>query len=136
MAKVGLEADIKYISGRLEKNGKPVYNYRKKSGTVYRSNYRDHDDPNTADQQQVRAKFTARLNAASTWYASNKPTTAQPNGSADFQKVKAAFDRSSYDNIFSFVISLVAGTVPAIQVPGGTTSGGTTTGGGSNPVSD
>jgi len=135
MAKVTLAPEFESLSGKLCKKSKSTIYHYKKSGKMIRCDYHERQDPNTADQQQVRAKFTARSNAAKTWYAANKPTTAQPNGSADYQKVKAAFDRSNYDNIYSFVISLVAGTVPAVQVPGGTT-GGTTTGGGGNPSSD
>lgn len=132
MAKIGFKDDIRYISGRLSKKGKAVYNYVAKTGKTYRTTYIDHDDPNTADQQQVRAKFTARAKCAATWWAANKPSSTNPNGTADYIKVMDAFDKQhDIANPFSFVISLVAGTTPAVQVPGATTTGGgTSTGGG------
>lgn len=133
MAKVTLAPEFESMSGKLCKKSKSTIYHYKKSGKMIRCDYHERVDPNTADQQQVRATFTARVNAAKTWYNANKPSTSNVNGTADFQKVKAAFDKSNYDNIFSFVRSLVSGTTPAVQVPGGST---TTTGGGSNPISD
>jgi len=97
----------------------------------------DVKQPNSADQQQTKAKFTARAKAAATWWNANKPSTSNANGTADYLKVMAAYDaQHQYGNPYIFVRTLVAGTVPAVQVPGATTSGGTTTGGGGNPSSD
>jgi len=130
MAKVTLAPEFEALSGKLCKKSKSTIYHYKKSGKMIRCDYHEREDPNTPDQQQVRARFTACTNAAKTWYAANKPSTATPNGTADYQKVKAVFDRSNYDNIFSFVISLVAGSTPAVVVPGSTSTGGGTNPGG------
>ena len=118
--KVKVDPSLMSLSGRWTKKDTTCIALNKKTGKMHQYVINDEANyPNTANQQQVTAIFTARARAASYWWKQNKPSTNNPQGTEDYRLVKAAYDhQNKYGNIYTFVRSLVKGVVPQVQVPG------------------
>ncbi len=150
MAKVTFTSDVQSISGKLCKKEGVVYSVNKQTGRTTRSDRHEFHDANTEAQQVVRKAFASRTKFGTKWWAENKPSEQNPQGTASYQLVMKAYkSQHKIGNPLSYLRSLVTsdlkvklgdlditGNVTADVEQGGASkpSGSTgTEGGGSKP---
>ena len=96
------------MSGKWCKKQSGYVAFNKKTGKMYHANYHKRKDPNTEDQQAIREAFTAKSRAASTWWAANKPSSTNTEGTALYQQFAQMYDAQiEIGNRYSFCRSLI-----------------------------
>jgi len=132
MAKVELSPEFSKISGRLCKKDKSCIGYNTQTGKVYRYDYHERDDKNTAKQKLVRNKFTQKARAAAKWWGDNKELVDETTGAVTREaseamgKLMAAYkSQRKYGNPYNYLRSLITddlkltigGTTVTVSVP-------------------
>lgn len=108
MAKVVLSTEFESISGRLCRRNGAVIAVNKKTGKMYRYDYHKPNQPNSQKQQDVKDLFTQKSKVAAAWYRINKPADKNATPTADFTRLKKAYDaQNEYGNIYAFLRSCV-----------------------------
>lgn len=140
MPKVRFSADIQSISGKLCSKEGVIYSVNKQTGETYRSDRHSYNDPNTAEQQAVRATFKKKAQFASAWWKQNRPSATSANGSEAYLAVMNAYKaQHKIGNPYSFLRSLVTADLKVVlsgnDITGGVVApgGSTGSGGGQQP---
>jgi len=108
MAKVRFATDIQSISGKLCKKEGVIYSVNQRTGRTYRSDRHGYTDKNSEEQQAVRSVFKTRSQKAKEWWQTNKPSTSQKDGSADYQKLMKLYkSQVEIGNPYSFLRTFV-----------------------------
>lgn len=109
MAKVTLAPEFESLSGKLCSKSKSVVAVNKKTGRMYRYDSHPGEQPNSEKQQQVKTTFTNKSQAASQWWAQNKPIKdTRPDGTALYQQLMKQYDaQRKIGNPYSYLRSLV-----------------------------
>lgn len=128
MAKVTLAPEFESLSGKLCSKSKSVVAVNKKTGKMYRYDSHPGEQPNSEKQQQVKTTFTQKAQAASQWWAQNKPVKdTRPDGTALYQQLMKQYDaQRKIGNPYSYLRSLVQDDL-TIQLGGQSVSIGTNT---------
>ena len=96
------------MSGKWCKKQSGYVAYNRKTGKMYHANYHKRPDPNTDDQKTVRETFTTKSRAASAWWAANKPSTTNTEGTALYKQFMQMYDaQSNIGNRYSYCRSLI-----------------------------
>ena len=139
MAKVTFSTDIQSISGKLCAKEGVIYSVNKRTGKTYRSDRHVFNNPNTEQQQTIRATFKKKSQFASAWWKQNRPSKDNAAGTPSYVLLMKAY-KAQYKigNPYSYMRSLVTDDLKVIlsgnDITGGVTPGGSTTEGGSqNP---
>lgn len=92
MAKIKPIETIASMSGKVCSHSKIYFATNKQTGNVTTGKicYQSDKEPSAA-QIAVRQAFAARAKAVSIWLKNNKPSSTEPNGTADYQKLLASF---------------------------------------------
>lgn len=139
MAKVTFSTDIQSISGKLCAKEGVIYSVNKRTGKTFRSDRHVFNNPNTEQQQTIRATFKKKSQFASSWWKQNRPSKENAAGTPSYVLLMKAY-KAQYKigNPYSYMRSLVTDDLKVIlsgnDITGGVTPGGSTTEGGSqNP---
>lgn len=139
MPKVRFSADIQSISGKLCSKEGVIYSVNKQTGETYRSDRHVINNPNTEEQQAVRATFKKKAQFASAWWKQNRPSDKSAKGSEAYLSVMKAYKaQHKIGNPYSFMRSLVTDDLKVVlagnDLTGGVVApgGGTASGGGSS----
>ena len=139
MAKVTFSTDIQSISGKLCAKEGVIYSVNKRTGKTFRSDRHVFTNPNTEQQQAIRATFKKKSQFASAWWKQNRPSKDNAAGTPSYVLLMKAY-KAQYKigNPYSYMRSLVTDDLKVIlsgnDITGGVTPGGSTTEGGSqNP---
>lgn len=127
MAKVTFSTDIQSISGKLCKKEGVIYSVNQRTGKTYRSDRHGYTDKNSEEQQAVRTTFKTRSQAQKTWWAANKPSTSQKDGSTEYQHLMKLYKaQNNIGNPYSFLCTFVQDdgtvTIGTKRVKGGITT--------------
>ena len=142
MPKVKFATDIQSISGKLCSKEGVIYSVNKRTGETYRSDRHVINNPNTAEQQAVRATFKKKALFASAWWKQNRPSDKSAKGSEAYLAVMKAYKaQHKIGNPYSFMRSLVTADLKVVlagnEITGGVVApGGSTEGGGQKPGAD
>ena len=128
MAKVTFTSDVQSISGKLCKKEGVVYSVNKQTGRTIRSDRHEFHDANTEAQQAVRKAFTSRAKFGTKWWAENKPSEQNPQGTASYQLVMKAYkSQHKIGNPLSYLRSLVTSDLKVklgdLDITGSVTAG-------------
>ena len=128
MAKVTLAPEFESLSGKLCSKSKSVVAVNKKTGKMYRYDSHPGEQPNSEAQQQVKTTFTNKSQAASQWWAQNKPVKdTRPQGTDLYQQLMKQYDaQRKIGNPYSYLRSLVQDDL-TIQLGGQSVNIGTNT---------
>lgn len=142
MPKVKFATDIQSISGKLCSKEGVIYSVNKRTGETYRSDRHVINNPNTEQQQAVRATFKKKAQFASSWWKQNRPSDKLAKGTEAYLAVMKAYRaQHKIGNPYSYMRSLVTDDFKVILAgnditggvkPGGSSSsegGGTSSGG-------
>lgn len=95
--------EVAEMSGKFCKKQSIYVAYNKKTGKMYQAAYHRRPDPNTENQQTVRATFKQKSQALSAWWQANKPTATD-----NYKLLMKKYDEQiEYGNSYSFARSLV-----------------------------
>lgn len=139
MAKVTFSTDIQSISGKLCAKEGVIYSVNKRTGKTFRSDRHVFTNPNTEQQQAIRATFKKKSQFASAWWSQNRPSATSAKGTEAYLALMKAYkSQSKIGNPYCYMRSLVTDDLKVIlsgnDITGGVTPGGSTTEGGSqNP---
>lgn len=128
MAKVTFTSDVQSISGKLCKKEGVVYSVNKQTGRTTRSDRHEFHDANTEAQQVVRKAFASRAKFGTRWWAENKPSEQNPQGTASYQLVMKAYkSQHKIGNPLSYLRSLVTSDLKVklgdLDITGSVTAG-------------
>lgn len=142
MPKVKFATDIQSISGKLCSKEGVIYSVNKRTGETYRSDRHVINNPNTEQQQAVRATFKKKAQFASSWWKQNRPSDKLAKGTEAYLAVMKAYKaQHKIGNPYSYMRSLVTDDLKVMLAgndltggvkPGGSSSsegGGTSSGG-------
>ena len=133
--KVIVDPSLQSLSGRWSRKDTTVISLNKKTGKMHQWVYTEHEDKNTTDQQAVRATFKQRSAAAASWWNSNKPSTTNPDGTADYQTLKRLYDNQyKYGNPYLFLRSRVQADLSIDLGASSSSSSGSGSGGNSDEM--
>lgn len=92
MAKIRPIETISSMSGKVCSHSKVYFTTNKQTGIVSTGKicYPSDKEPSAA-QIAVRQAFAARAKAVANWLSNNKPSSTEPKGTADYQKLLASF---------------------------------------------
>jgi len=122
MAKVTFAPEIESISGKLCRKSNTVLAVNKHTGKTYRYDSHPGVQPNSDDQKAVKALFTSKAKAAATWWNANKPSSSNNEGTADYKKVMAAYNKQfKVGNPYAYLRSLVDDDLK-VNIPGATST--------------
>lgn len=140
MPKVKFATDIQSISGKLCSKEGVIYSVNKRTGETYRSDRHVINNPNTEQQQAVRATFKKKAQFASAWWKQNRPSATSAKGSEAYLAVMKAYKaQHKIGNPYSFLRSLVTADLKVVlsgnDITGGVVApgGSSGSGGGSQP---
>lgn len=142
MAKIVPSHLVSSISGKLCKKDTTYIGVNKRTGKMYSAGYHGCTQPNSEEQQAVRATFKKKAQFASAWWKQNRPSSTSANGSDAYLAVMKAYKaQHKIGNPYSFMRSLVTDDLKVIlagnDLTGGVKPGGSTTeGGGGQSGSD
>lgn len=135
MAKITPSHLITSISGKLCKKDTTYIGVNKRTGKMYSAGYHGCTQPNSEEQQAVRATFKQKAHFASAWWKQNRPSSTSANGTDAYVAVMKAYKaQHKIGNPYSFMRSLVTDDLKVIlagnDLTGGVKPGGSTTEGG------
>lgn len=139
MAKITPSHLITSISGKLCKKDTTYIGVNKRTGKMYSAGYHGCTQPNSEEQQAVKATFKKKAQFASAWWKQNRPSSTSANGTDAYLAVMKAYKaQHKIGNPYSFMRSLVTDDFKVIlagnDLTGGVKPGGSTTeGGGQKP---
>ena len=141
MAKITPSHLITSISGKLCKKDTTYIGVNKRTGKMYSAGYHGCTQPNSEEQQAVKATFTKKAQFASAWWKQNRPSSTSAKGTDAYLAVMKAYKaQHKIGNPYSFMRSLVTDDLKVIlagnDLTGGVKPGGSTTegvGGGQTP---
>lgn len=135
MAKITPSHLITSISGKLCKKDTTYIGVNKRTGKMYSAGYHGCTQPNSEEQQAVKATFKKKAQFASAWWKQNRPSATLAKGSDAYLAVMKAYKaQHKIGNPYSFMRSLVTDDLKVIlagnDLTGGVKPGGSTTEGG------
>lgn len=135
MAKITPSHLITSISGKLCKKDTTYIGVNKRTGKMYSAGYHGCTQPNSEEQQAVKATFKKKAQFASAWWKQNRPSSTSANGTDAYIAVMKAYKaQHKIGNPYSFMRSLVTDDLKVIlagnDLTGGVKPGGSTTEGG------
>ncbi len=135
MAKITPSHLITSISGKLCKKDTTYIGVNKRTGKMYSAGYHGCTQPNSEEQQAVKATFKKKAQFASAWWKQNRPSSTSAKGSDAYLAVMKAYKaQHKIGNPYSFMRSLVTDDLKVIlagnDLTGGVKPGGSTTEGG------
>lgn len=135
MAKITPSHLITSISGKLCKKDTTYIGVNKRTGKMYSAGYHGCTQPNSEEQQAVKATFKQKAQFASAWWKQNRPSSTSANGTDAYIAVMKAYKaQHKIGNPYSFMRSLVTDDLKVIlagnDLTGGVKPGGSTTEGG------
>lgn len=131
MAKVIFPTDIQSISGKLCAKEGVIYSVNKRTGKTFRSDRHVFTNPNTEQQQAIRATFKKKSQFASVWWKQNRPSATSAKGTEAYLAVMKAYkSQSKIGNPYCYMRSLVTDDLKVI-LSGNDLTGGVVAGGGS-----
>lgn len=131
MPKVRFSTDIQSISGKLCSKEGVIYSVNKRTGETYRSDRHVINNPNTEQQQAVRATFKKKAQFASSWWRQNRPSKDNAAGTPSYVLLMKAYkSQSKIGNPYCYMRSLVTDDLKVI-LSGNDLTGGVVAGGGS-----
>lgn len=135
MARVTFSTDIQSISGKLCAKEGVIYSVNKRTGKTFRSDRHVFTNPNTEQQQTIRATFKKKSQFASVWWKQNRPSKDNAAGTPSYVLLMKAYKaQHKIGNPYCYMRSLVTDDLKVIlsgnDLTGGVTPGGTTEGGG------
>ena len=133
MALIRPNSFVESISGSTCRHDSNYYATNRQTGKTYGIK-RCYPSTAPATQAQIthREAFAAKAHVTAQWWAANKPTTDNPNGTEAYQAVKAAYkSQHKIGNLYAFANSKLdaQGNLTITVTPfegGGTTGGGGT----------
>lgn len=135
MAKITPSHLITSISGKLCKKDTTYIGVNKRTGKMYSAGYHGCTQPNSEEQQAVKATFKKKAQFASAWWKQNRPSATSAKGSDAYVAVMKAYkSQHKIGNPYSFMRSLVTDDLKVIlagnDITGGVNPGGSTSEGG------
>ena len=91
MAKITPSHLITSISGKLCKKDTTYIGVNKRTGKMYSAGYHGCTQPNSEEQQAVKATFTKKAQFASAWWKQNRPSSTSAKGSDAYLAVMKAY---------------------------------------------
>jgi len=135
MAKITPSELIQNMSGKICAHSDTYFATNKQTGNVYAAKIcNPSQEPATAKQTEVRAKFASRGLQVKAWFATNKPTESNPKGTELYIAAKAKFKSQHKIGSFAGYVAKYLqddGTMGSAYTMGKIT--GTITGGTTNP---
>ena len=133
MAKITPSHLITSISGKLCKKDTTYIGVNKRTGKMYSAGYHGCTQPNSEEQQAVKATFKKKAQFASAWWKQNRPSSTSANGTDAYLAVmKAHKAQHKIGNPYSYLRSLVTDDLKVIlagnDLTGGVSSGGSSGG--------
>ena len=137
MAKITPSHLITSISGKLCKKDTTYIGVNKRTGKMYSAGYHGCTQPNSEEQQAVKATFKKKSQFASSWWKQNRPSSTSANGTDAYLAVMKAYKaQHKIGTPYSYLRSLVTDDLKVIlagnDLTGGVVSGGES-GGSQNP---
>lgn len=131
MAKITPSHLITSISGKLCKKDTTYIGVNKRTGKMYSAGYHGCTQPNSEEQQAVKATFKKKAQFASAWWKQNRPSSTSANGTDAYVAVMKAYKaQHKIGNPYSFMRSLVTDDLK-VMLAGNDLTGGVVSGGGS-----
>ena len=131
MAKITPSHLVSSISGKLCKKDTTYIGVNKRTGKMYSAGYHGCTQPNSEEQQAVKATFKKKAQFASAWWKQNRPSSTSANGTEAYVAVMKAYKaQQKIGNPYSFMRSLVTDDLKVI-LAGNDLTGGVVSGGGS-----
>ena len=131
MAKITPSHLITSISGKLCKKDTTYIGVNKRTGKMYSAGYHGCTQPNSEEQQAVKATFKKKAQFASAWWKQNRPSSTSANGTDAYIAVMKAYKtQHKIGNPYSYLRSLVTDDLKVI-LAGNDLTGGVVSGGGS-----
>ena len=137
MAKIVPSHLVSSISGKLCKKDTTYIGVNKRTGKMYSAGYHGCTQPNSEEQQAVKATFKKKAQFASAWWKQNRPSSTSTNGTDAYVAVMKAYKaQHKIGNPYSFMRSLVTDDLK-VMLSGNDLTGGVSadggSGGGQNP---
>lgn len=138
MATIRPNSFIESISGSICRHDSSYFATNRQTGKTYGvKRCFENTTPPSALQIEHRAAFGAKSRLVAQWYAANKPTIENPDGTEAFQLVKSAYkSQHKVGNIRAFISTKMDAqgnlTISVTPINNGNPSGGDNYGGGGN----
>lgn len=131
MAKIIPSHLVSSISGKLCKKDTTYIGVNKRTGKMYSAGYHGCTQPNSEEQQAVKATFKKKAQFASAWWKQNRPSSTSANGSDAYVAVMKAYKaQHKIGNPYSYLRSLVTDDLK-VMLSGNDITGGVSADGGS-----
>ena len=131
MAKITPSHLVSSISGKLCKKDTTYIGVNKRTGKMYSAGYHGCTQPNSEEQQAVKATFKKEAQFASAWWKQNRPSSTSANGTEAYIAVMKAYKaQHKIGNPYSFMRSLVTDDLK-VMLSGNDLTGGVSADGGS-----
>lgn len=131
MAKIIPSHLVSSISGKLCKKDTTYIGVNKRTGKMYSAGYHGCTQPNSEEQQAVKATFKKKAQFASAWWKQNRPSSTSANGSDAYVAVMKAYKaQHKIGNPYSYLRSLVTDDLK-VMLSGNDLTGGVSADGGS-----
>ena len=131
MAKITPSHLVSSISGKLCKKDTTYIGVNKRTGKMYSAGYHGCTQPNSEEQQAVKATFKKKAQFASAWWKQNRPSATSAKGSEAYLAVMKAYKaQHKIGNPYSFMRSLVTDDLK-VMLAGNDITGGVSADGGS-----
>ena len=131
MAKIIPSHLVSSISGKLCKKDTTYIGVNKRTGKMYSAGYHGCTQPNSEEQQAVKATFKKKAQFASAWWKQNRPSSTSANGSDAYIVVMKAYKaQHKIGNPYSYLRSLVTDDLK-VMLSGNDLTGGVSADGGS-----
>ena len=131
MAKITPSHLVSSISGKLCKKDTTYIGVNKRTGKMYSAGYHGCTQPNSEEQQAVKATFKKKSQFASSWWKQNRPSSTSANGTDAYLAVMKAYKaQHKIGNPYSFMRSLVTDDLK-VMLSGNDLTGGVSADGGS-----
>ena len=129
MAKIVPSHLVSSISGKLCKKDTTYIGVNKRTGKMYSAGYHGCTQPNSEEQQAVKATFKKKAQFASAWWKQNRPSSTSTNGTDAYIAVMKAYKaQHKIGNPYSYLRSLVTDDLKVMlsgnDITGGVVSGG------------
>ena len=131
MAKIIPSHLVSSISGKLCKKDTTYIGVNKRTGKMYSAGYHGCTQPNSEEQQAVKATFKKKAQFASAWWKQNRPSSTSANGTDAYVAVMKAYKaQHKIGNPYSYLRSLVTDDLK-VMLSGNDLTGGVSADGGS-----
>ena len=135
MARIVPSHLIVSISGKLCKQDTTYIGVNKHTGKMYSAGYHGCTQPNSDEQQAVKASFKKKSQFASAWWKQNRPADKNAKGTEAYLAVMKAYkEQHKIGNRYSFMRSLVTEDLKVLlagnDITGGVKPGGSAAAGG------